>query len=89
MRIIFIFISIFFSHHTLAKVSQDEVATLYRSSSLGDHFRFHMATFDSIEETEKGRFDYNWGNCLLVRDVLKNRPGVDIKYWCEKGYFRK
>ena len=90
MRILFIFIILInCPYYSFAKASDDEVATLYRNSALGDHYRFHIGTFDSLEKSKKGRFDYNWGNCLIVSDAMQNRPGIDVKYWCEKGYFRK
>ncbi len=83
-----IFISILFTTYAYAKSDDKEVATLYRSSLLGDDYRYHIATFDAKDKTKKGRFDYNWKNCLIARDLFQNQIGVEVKYWCEKGYFR-
>ena len=40
------------------------------------------------KKTKKGRFDYNWKNCLIARDLFQNQIGVEVKYWCEKEYVR-
>lgn len=88
MKYFLIFILIFLTTHSYAKSKENEVATLYRSSVMGDDYRLHIATFDAKEKTNKGRFDYNWKNCLIARDLFQNQIGVEVKYWCEKGYFK-
>ena len=73
---------------SVSVVWSKEVATLYRSSVLGEEFRYHIATFDAKLKTKDGRFEYNWKNCLIARDLFQNQIGVEVKYWCEKGYVR-
>jgi hypothetical protein len=66
------------------------IATLYRSSSVVENARYHIATFDASREAGGGTvFDYNWGNCMIAADLFQNQPGVKVKYWCEKGRFRQ
>ena len=65
-------------------VSEDQVYTLYRNSITGQGKRFHVATFDADEQE-----DYNRGNCEIAKDLFQKQPGVTVKYWCEKGYYRK
>lgn len=88
-------ISALFLSITLASVAnaaiglrapEDIVYTLYRSSAVpgGELKRIHVATFDAA-----GGEDYNLENCNIVRQLLQAQPGVTVKYWCEKGYFRK
>lgn len=59
------------------------IYTLYRGSILGD-LRIHMATFDADEGES-----YNSYNCQLTADLIMAIPGVEVKYWCEKGRFRE
>jgi hypothetical protein len=67
-------------------VSSDAVYTLYRNSATagGQLMRIHVATFDA-----KGRETYNHGNCEIARELFQGQPGVTVKFWCEKGRFRK
>jgi hypothetical protein len=58
--------------------------TLYRDSATGKELRLHVATFDA-GETE----DYNRENCVLAVNLFQAQPGVTVRYWCEKGYYRK
>jgi hypothetical protein len=58
--------------------------TLYRSSVMADMPRIHVATFDA-QDGEK----YNRENCQIAADLFLAQPGVIVKYWCEKGLFRK
>lgn len=66
------------------KVSKDRVSTLYRNSVLDENSRIHVATFDADEDE-----DYNKGNCDIAQELFKQQPMVKVKYWCEKGYFKK
>lgn len=88
MKKLLILIFICFINISYGKADDNEVATLYRSSLIGDDIRYHIATFDAKLKTNDGRFDYNWKNCLIARDLFQNQLGVTVKYWCEKGYFR-
>ena len=64
----------------------DIVYTLYRQSvvDIRASMRTHVATFDA----DQGEL-YNRMNCEGARELFQNQKGVELKYWCEKGYFRK
>jgi hypothetical protein len=62
----------------------DSTFTLYRSSMTDSNMRVHVATFDTDNEVA-----YNQGNCDLARDLFQSQQGVKVKFWCEKGGFRK
>lgn len=68
------------------QASDDEVYTLYRTSAVsnGSTWRVHVASFDAVDG-----HDYNMGNCEIARALFQTQPGVDVRYWCEKGHFRK
>lgn len=61
--------------------------TLYSNSMFTDE-RVHIATFDAKQSDP----EYNAINCEQVRaaeeEFAKGRP-VQLKFWCEKGYYRK
>lgn len=63
--------------------NQSDIYSLYRSSTLGQIMRIHVATFDVAEST--GR--YNQENCQTAAALFVNQPGVTVRYWCEKGRF--
>jgi len=67
-----------------AFASDDNVATLYRSSVAIENARLHIATFD----TAYG-FAYNWENCQIAAELFQQQPSVKVRYWCEKGRYRK
>jgi hypothetical protein len=73
--------------------------TLYRtgvdlSNNVHDEtLRIHVATFDANQEAK-----YNLANCEFTQEFFNaNQPhfqgsiygAIKIKYWCEKGRFRK
>ena len=62
----------------------DNTYTLYRSSSVIEDARAHVATFDAYYK-DKG---YNQGNCFIARDLFTNQPGVTVRNWCEKGRYK-
>ena len=65
----------------------EETYTLYRSSAVsnvGESWRVHVATFDA-----KDGDAYNSGNCQIAQELFQKQPGVTIRYWCEKGIFKK
>ena len=72
----------------LSGCGSDNTYTLYRSgaggSSVADEMRIHVATFDADEKAA-----YNRENCDVAKDLFQNQPGVTVRYWCEKGRFRK
>ena len=57
--------------------------TLYRDSVTGPT-RINVATFASADGE-----DYNRQNCDIARSTFQAQPGVTVKYWCEKGRYRK
>jgi hypothetical protein len=67
-----------------AFASDDSVATLYRSSVAIENARLHIATFDTADG-----FAYNWGNCQIAAELFQQQTGVKVRYWCEKGRYRK
>ena len=67
-----------------AKVSEDIIATLYRSSIILKNARIHVATFDVDIN-----FRYNWENCQTASNLFQSQPGVKTQFWCEKGYFKE
>jgi hypothetical protein len=46
--------------------------------------RIHVATFDSSYGE-----DYNRENCQIALGLFQNQPGVTVRYWCEKGRYKK
>ena len=74
-----------------ASASDSDIATLYRSSTVIENARIHVATFDANERTwvENNRFAYNWENCQIAAELFQKQPGVSVRYWCEKGRYRE
>jgi hypothetical protein len=68
----------------VSAVSDDQVFTLYRSSPIDANMRIHVASFDA-SDGEK----YNRENCELATQLYKAQPGVTVRYFCEKGRYRK
>lgn len=62
----------------------DSTFTLYRSSVTDPLMRVHIATFDTDNKAA-----YNQANCDLARDLFQKQDGVKVKFWCEKGGYRK
>jgi hypothetical protein len=62
------------------------IYTLYRTSPVSGNSisRIHIATFDADEGEE-----YNRENCFTAADLFMNRLGVVVRYWCEKGRYKK
>ncbi len=60
--------------------------TLYRNSARpnGATARLHVATFDADDGE-----DYNRGNCEVARGLFQQQPGVTVRFWCERGRYRK
>lgn len=61
-----------------------ETYTLYRSSALQPNARIHVATFDA-DESEA----YNSENCRTAVSLFSEQPGILVRYWCEKGEYRR
>lgn len=70
----------------LAACDAENAYTLYRNSALpnGADFRIHVASFDAREGDS-----YNRENCDLARSLFQAQPGVTVRFWCEKGRYRK
>jgi hypothetical protein len=63
------------------------------SNAHDETLRIHVATFDASQD-----FKYNHANCEFAQEYFNaNQPHyrgsiystIKIKYWCEKGRFRK
>jgi len=65
-------------------LEEEGIYTLYRASVLDENMRIHVATFNA-----KAGNDYNQGNCRIAEDLFQSQPRVIVKYWCEKGSYRK
>jgi len=65
-------------------LSESQAYTLYRDSPTGKDLRLHIATFDASESE-----DYNRENCIIASKLFPAQPGVTVRYWCEKGRYRK
>lgn len=57
--------------------------SLLRNSALDSAMRIHVATFNVVGNGDT----YNKENCNLVADAMASKPGVVVRYWCEKGAF--
>lgn len=71
----------------IAAGSDAETFTLYRSSAVIENARVHVATFDA--EGELPDAQYNRTNCELAANLFQHQPGVETRFWCEKGTYRK
>lgn len=58
--------------------------TLYRNSLTDENLRIHVASFNAMDGEA-----YNRGNCEQAQLLFQAQPGVKIKFWCEKGTFKK
>ena len=58
--------------------------TLYRSSVVDGSMRIHVSTFDAADGEE-----YNQENCEIAASLFREQPGVSVRYWCEKGSYRR
>jgi hypothetical protein len=65
-------------------VPDTHVYTLYRDSVGDQNMRIHVASFDAVDGEA-----YNNENCEMVRDLAQARPWVKVRFWCEKGRFKK
>lgn len=64
--------------------SSERTFTLYRNSVTDERMRIHVATFDAVESA-----DYNYENCKQAQALFQAQPDVNVKFWCEKGAFKK
>lgn len=61
-----------------------ETYTLYRNSVGDANARYHVASFDAADGAK-----YNIDNCNIAADLFVKQPGVEVRFWCEQGSFRK
>ena len=66
------------------RASVRDTYTLYRSSLVEGVSRLHVATFDA-----KDGDSYNSGNCDLAASLFQQQDGVTVRFWCEKGGYKK
>ena len=64
---------------------RSDVYTLYRASALDQHMRIHVASFDAANSG----VGFNQENCLIAAGLFAAQPGVTVRYWCEKGSFKR
>jgi len=76
--------SVLLASCSLGGAGDSETYTLYRDSLVQGIARVHVATFDTT-----GGETYNQENCTLAQELFQRQPGVAIRFWCEKGRFRK
>ena len=83
----------FFIAACAQKEPKVEVFTLYRNVPSDETFRVHVATFDASGGKEIGSDYYNWSNmknCERAQQMFQTQPDwKDVKFWCEKGRFKK
>lgn len=78
------YLILFLSVHSSALLATETVYTLYRNSMALENIRYHIATFDSADGQ-----DYNEKNCWRAADLFQAQKGVGVRFWCEKGRFKK
>jgi hypothetical protein len=75
------------------KESKVEVFTFYRNVPSDQTFRVHVGTFDASGPDGKGdEFDNfsNFKNCERAQQMFQAQPDwKDVKFWCEKGRFKR
>ena len=59
--------------------------TLYRNSVIDRSMRIHVGTFNAADGGEK----YNSENCDLAATLFASQAGVKVRFWCEKGIYKK
>lgn len=64
--------------------SPSDTYTLYRDSVVFENGRLHVASFDAADGSK-----YNNENCQHAQLLFQAQPGVKVRYWCEKGQFKK
>ena len=88
MKYLIVVISMLFSLQSVeAKVTDDNIFTLYRNNDMNPKIRIHVGTFDSNNGAS-----YNSFHCEKVVQFwnkdAKSRTSKEL-HWCEKGYFKE
>ena len=73
----------------LTACGNENVYTLYRAGVGLPDLRVHVATFDSDDSKQAQFKTYNQDNCQTAMQLFQSQPNVTIRYWCEKGRFKK
>ena len=73
----------------LSACGNDEIYTLYRTGVGFSDMRIHVATFDSDDSKKDGFKTYNQENCNTAASLFQAQPNVTVRYWCEKGPYKK
>jgi hypothetical protein len=73
----------------LTACGNDDIYTLYRSAVALPELRIHVATFDADDSKDPQFKTYNQDNCLTAANLFQNQPNVTVRYWCEKGRYKK
>ena len=73
----------------LTACGNEDVYTLYRTGVGLPDLRIHVATFDADDSKDPQFKTYNQDNCLNGARLFQNQPNTTVKYWCEKGRYKK
>lgn len=73
----------------LSACGNDEIYTLYRTGVGSSDMRIHVATFNSDDSKNEKFKIYNQENCNTAASLFQSQPNVTVRYWCEKGSFKK
>ena len=73
----------------LTACGNEDIYTLYRSGVGFPDMRIHVATFNSDDSKDSKFKTYNQDNCQTASGLFQSKPNVSVRYWCEKGSFRK
>lgn len=57
---------------------------MYRNSVIEPSMRIHVGTFDAADGEK-----YNAENCNFAATLFASQPGVTVRFWCEKGSYKK
>ena len=68
-----------------AAEQESGVYSLYRSSTVIQDARIHIATFDAGQKTPEATSQYNLENCQIAASLFREQEGVKVVYWCEPG----
>jgi len=91
MRVIVLFLAAL----VLSGCGDSDSFTLYRNSPILPglppeaatevaNSRIHVPSFDTADGE-----NYNQENCRIASELFAKQPGVTVRYWCEKGRYRK
>ena len=73
----------------LAGCGNENIYTLYRSAVGFPELRIHVATFDADDSKDPQFKTYNQDNCQIASQLFQAQPNMTVRYWCEKGGYKK